>query len=175
MILDHSVRQGRHDYSPGHGNLPCRAKSSFGLTFSIGADAWFDPSQKGPIGRDGKDWNKLGGYSYFSPFRPRTWAKNASAALIGWRPSDQPGRFEISAYTNDAKKGWRVTPVMTVKADEVIHVEVIVRRPSVTYKFDGKEAVVHPFRPWGWCLPVGPWFGGNRTAPVAHTISTYLS
>jgi len=171
VMKTHKCLQGKHNYKPGHGNFPSFKNKGFAMLFSIPKTAWFDPTENGPIGRDGKDWNKVGGVSFINPFQPKTWRKNASSAMIAWRPSERTGLFEVCAYTNDKSRKGTLSPIQTVKAGEVVGVTCNIGRRSVKYYLQGWEAE-HKINRTRICVPVGPWFGGNRKSPITHTITT---
>ena len=135
--------------------------------------AWFDPSTQGPLGTDGKDWNKLAGVSTFSYFRPSSWAKNKNSALVAWRPDPERERYQLAAYTNDRRGGFEFVPLMTVDALEYFEIRVDIQRRDRTVSYqvaDRRVFVSMPLRVYSKQLPVGPWFGGNRTSPNTHTI-----
>ncbi|CAH1002360.1 hypothetical protein LEM8419_03267 [Neolewinella maritima] len=176
-LIPHLVRAGAHDYSPGHGFSLTRGVVGFELTFFLPESAWFDPSDEGPLGRDGKDWNKVGGISYLSLWRPGTYPKNRHAVLVGMRPGLTPGDFEVCAYTNAADGSWEAGPSVAITAGDTVHVEARIEQDQVTYLLttaSGSQTTVHRFEPLTYAVPVGPWFGGNRESPISHQVHTRL-
>ena len=180
-FITHRVNAGESDYWPGHGHLPRRARG-FRVSLSLSASAWFDPSEAGPIQRDGRDWNKAAGVSWFSVWKPKTWRKNHCAAIIAWRPSELKGVFELAAYTNDERGGRQVSHLGTVHADHPAHFIVDAEHGRVSYRrvdahgrpYTNLIATNHDLKIHPWTLPVGPWFGGNRDSPFAHHLHTKL-
>ena len=177
QLTPHEVQAGNHDYRPGHGFSLDRRVSGFDLALSLPASAWFDPSARGPLGRDGKDWNKAGGISYLSLWRPGSYPKNRSSALVGMRPAEGPGTFEVCAYTNAADGSWETGEVLVFSAGDTVYVSARLREGKVTYRIGTtalSQTTVHPLEPLTYAVPVGPWFGGNRESPSDHRVYTRL-
>lgn len=171
---EHYVREGRHNYTPGHGNFPKCKNGGFDLKLMIPPSAYFDPTKDGPLGVDGKDWNKAAGISFIHPLKPSTWRKNAASAIIAWRPNEVPGMFELAAYTNDNKAKWTVSEPILVAAYEILNIEVRVDDDVVTYNIKKKE-FKHKIEQSRWCIPIGPWFGGNRKSPNDHYLHAKMN
>jgi hypothetical protein len=175
----HTVQRGSHDYKPGHGLQLKGTRSGYNLQGIIPTEAWYDPSIVGPLGSDGRDINKLGGVSTFSFFRPVSLAKNRNSALVGWRPADQVGFFEVYAYTNDRKGGFKADLLGTVEGYQFFTVRCDIQRRdrTVTYQLIELQAFVkHDLRAFVNQVNVGPWFGGNRTAPFkSYLIANQVS
>lgn len=177
QLTAHRVQDGDHDYVPGHGFSLERKVIGFDFVLSLPASAWFDPSEEGPLGRDGKDWNKAGGISYLSLWRPGTYPKNRHAALVGMRPGTSPQTFEVCAYTNDAEGSWETGPAMTFVTGDTVYVSARIEEGQVTYRLttpSETQTTVHRLEPLAYAVPVGPWFGGNRESPVSHEVHTRL-
>lgn len=172
----HTVKKGKHNYTPGHGLGIRLRQHGFRLKAMIPSDVWYDPKPKGPLGSDGKDINKLGGISYFHPLKPWTWKPNKCAVMFGWRPSNQRGYFEIHAYSNDRKGGHVSQRLTTVKAGEKLLMTCgrWDRDKTMSFLMNGREAIL-PVCPRDFQFNVGPWFGGNRPAPHNHSIFTRLT
>jgi len=170
-MITHECKLGKHDYKPGHGSFISFRNKGFEMVFSLPASAWFDPTSDGPLGSDGKDWNKVGGVSFINPFKPWTWRKNSNSAMIAWRPNKTFGLFEVCAYTNDEKGRHDTSSAILVGAGVGIGATVNVARKSVKYYLQGKEHEAKINRAL-ITTSVGPWFGGNRRSPVTHTINT---
>ena len=95
----HTIPLGRHDADPGHGHRIRRRVRRIDFDFDFTTLRWFHPTES-RIGRDGLDWLKLCGVSYFSPWRPSTWPKNVHSALVGFRPGVEPDTWEVAPYAN---------------------------------------------------------------------------
>ena len=176
-LTTHRVATGDHDYLPGHATPFSRDVAGFEFTFCLPATAWFDPTAKGPIQRDGKDWNKAGGISYYSYWRPSSYPKNRRSALVATRPGRKAGTFQVCAYTNDASGGWRTGEALTFAAGDTVRVRATVDDGRVTYRIrtpGAEQTTVHPLATLSRAVAVGPWFGGNRTSPLARSIATDL-
>lgn len=173
----HTIKAGKHDYKPGHG-LGLRAgKTGFYIQFVISAEAWYDPTEKGPLGTDGADWNKLGGISFFSPFKPKTWKKNSCAAMVAWRPDPIEGWFQVAAYVNDKKGGFEYQTLARVPAGKKCSVSSFRWDGGWLFRFNTpgfKWEAVLPVVELALQVNVGPWFGGNRKSPNDHYITTNL-
>ena len=179
-LTAHAILTGRHLSSPGHPKrlAPASAPDTFQLSLKLPSDAWFDPSDAGPLQRDGLDWNKAGGLSYLSPWRPGTWRMNAAAAMIGWRPAPDGG-FAWCLYVNHADASFTYSEAQPLAADACLTVTVVTEPDCVTATFhqpDGSKAslsipadILLSRR-----IPVSPWFGGNREAPQDITLYTDL-
>ena len=174
----YSVRAGKHDFDGGYGldlsRIGDGEEQSFTMRFSLDSAAWFDPRGAGPLGRDGKDWNKLGGLSYFSLGSFGTYKKNANAALIGWRPAEEPYRFEWCLYVNPAPDAGRrfayAQAGETLTADEAVCVRVDILTDRVTATCaSGTHDFADLSLPYAirrrWRVNVSPWFGGSLPAP----------
>ncbi len=173
----HLVQAGAHDYAPGHGFSLNKGVIGFNFAVALPETAWFDPSVDGPLGRDGRDWNKAGGVSYLSLWRPGTYPKNRHAALLGMRPGTTPGRFEVCAYTNDAEGSWVTGAILDVSAGDTVYVSARIKEGQLTYRLTTpteRQTTVHRFEPLPYAVPVGPWFGGNRESPIRHRVYTQL-
>ena len=166
----HDVKAGKHDYKPGHGlGLRFGAHGKhMTVTLALPAEAWFDPTERGPIGTDGADWNKVGGFSFLNLHQPKTWKKNSMAAMVAWRPAPDSFRFELALYINRADATWLIVPVAQVGPDEVKRYRLSAYGTSVQLydftiprTFVGAEGIQGHLR-----VNVGPWFGGNRQAPL---------
>ena len=176
-LRPHLVEAGDHDYAPGHGFSLNRRVIGFDFAFSLPETAWFDPSDDGPLGNDGKDWNKAGGISYLSLWRPATYPKNRSAALVGIRPAPEPGIFEVCAYTNAADGSWETGNMLAFSAGDTVFVSARIVKGKVSYRITtplASETTEHRLEPLTYAVPVGPWFGGNRESPIGHRIFTRL-
>lgn len=165
-MINHKVKKGKKNYKPGHGLGLGLVKGGYKLTFVIPKSAWYNREPDGPLGRDGRDINKLGGVSYFNPLNPRTWPKNHDAALVGWRPGIEQGSFEIFAYVNDTKGGHQAELLGIVSGGEKC---LVVcgrwdRKKAVSYRMNGIEIRL-PVRRRNFQINVGPWFGGTLPAP----------
>lgn len=190
-VTARSVDKGKHDYKPSAGlNLGLIKRDArlhaFTVTFSLTEAAWFNPTDKGPIGTDGKDWNKIGGYSYARLFSPSSWPKNRNAVLVGWRPTVLPGVFEYCLYVNDADGGFTASEPIVVAANELVTASIVVFADRMQGNIalhsahirDGVRLILErtTYRSLTAqvLLPikyrVGTWFGGNRTAPHDHVI-----
>ena len=160
-------------------SLPCsRLPDTFELSLKLPPDAHFDPTPDGPLQRDGRDFNKAGGLSYFSPWRPGTWRMNAAAAMIAWRPAPG-GDFEWCLYVNHADASFAFSEPQPLAAGACLTATVVIGKDCVTATYrtpDGRPAslsipadILLARR-----IPVSPWFGGNREAPQDITLYTHL-
>lgn len=179
-LQQHSVVAGSHDFTPGHGLELTKTTENefFELRFRIEKDAWFDPSAKGPIQRDGLDWNKLGGVSYLNYFQLSSWPKNVRAALIGWRPHPS-GSFEWSLYVNRADGSFVFSEAQLVRPGDQVDVRVDIGKSVIEAKPLNASKTFMPLRIEASILGsarvnVGPWFGGNRPAPQDMDLWTLL-
>lgn len=171
-----TVRQGQHDYSGKRHRFDAFARDvrSVEVRFRIPREAWFDPTEDGPIQRDGKDWNKVGGISYVKPLKWRTWFKNSCAAMIAWRPAETAARFEVCLYVNREDRTWDTSPAVEIAAGVDVEAVVLVQGVSVvSASLAGAFAWtdVNPYSIRGVsAMEVGTWFGGNRPAPHQHSL-----
>lgn len=176
-MINHEVQKGKKDYKPGHKFFLKRKIRRFNLRFLITASAWFDPTDAGPLGSDGGDQNKIAGVSFVRLFSPGSWAKNKNSVIVTWRPAEQPGWFEVNAYTNDKKGGFKYGDFFLVEADSFCDVEVLISdhgAASFFFEVPGRHTImeVDGFDPRGRAIPIGPWFGGNNASPTKHVIGT---
>ena len=171
-FLKRIVNKGKHDYTPGHKGVGFK-NEGYTVIFNIPESAWFDPTSNGPIQSDGKDWNKIAGVSFINPFNPSTWPKNVNSALIAWRPAIEYGWFEVCAYTNDHKGKWTTSEPILIEGGKGGAATVDVGRRDVKYTLQGKTFThKNSLKRSRLTIAVGPWFGGNRTAPNRHYIFT---
>lgn len=176
----HVVTAGAHGFSPGHEKRLRSAgrPDTFRLSLKLLAGAWFDPSDDGPIRRDGMDWNKAGGVSYLSLWRPGTWRMNAAAAMIGWRPA-AGGDFAWCLYVNRDDASFAFSEAQSLAAGECVSVTVVVEADCVTARWrDGagvqRSMAIEADILRGRRIAVSPWFGGNREAPMDFALETAL-
>lgn len=170
-MTTHKCLKGKENYKPGHGDIPGFRNKGFTLLFDIPKTAWFDPTDTGPIGSDGKDWNKLAGMSFIHPLMPWTWIKNSNSAMIAWRPAETKGWFEVTAYTNDVRTRHVSGKPILVEGGKGGAATVTVNRRSVDYDLQG-HSFTHKIKRWAIAVPVGPSFGGNKKSPLTHFVST---
>lgn len=179
-LTTHAVGAGTHSFSPGHEKRLRSAGSpdTFQLSLKLPPGAWFDPSDAGPIQRDGMDWNKAGGVSYLSFWRPGTWRMNAAAAMIGWRPA-LGGDFAWCLYVNREDASFEFSAPQPLPAGTCVSVTVVVAPDCVTARWrdgSGQECsfAIEAAILLGRRIAVSPWFGGNREAPMDITLETAL-
>ena len=165
----HTVDQDRKDFSPGHRRDFHRDPEGFTLRLMFDGGSWFDPTPNGPLGRDGKDWNKAGGLTTFHPWKWWTWKNNASAALVGFRPHNTPGMWEIAGYVNDEHGGHRAELLGIVGSSTETRVVCKIGSKRADY-YLGERTVRLPFDPQPFAYAVGPWFGGTLPAHLPFTL-----
>ena len=212
--LEHLVERGKSDFKPGHG-LGFRFMNDFKVRLSdriklfecqatLYESGWFDSSDSGPIGRDGKDWNKLAGVSFMT-LNPKTWPKNRNSVLIGFRPGGtvENKTWEVALYVNDKVGGFKFSdpiklpieaPGVSMELVEFLGAGGDNVSPCVSrllgvygayvqdeyhfYLTDGEHEVSvftdDVLTEACMRVKVGPWFGGNRKAPKNIAICAKL-
>jgi hypothetical protein len=191
------VKADKHDYKPspglGLGCVDANARlHAFTVSFQMTASAWFDPTVNGPLGADGKDWNKLGGYSYAQLLSPSTWPKNRNSAIMAWRPINIQNMFEYCLYLNDGEGGFSTSEPALVGIHEIITANVVVFedrekltnnialyvKSFINGSYVNLGDMSHQSMSLNILKPlkyrIGTWFGGNRTAPVSNQIHVDL-
>ncbi|CAH1002665.1 hypothetical protein LEM8419_03537 [Neolewinella maritima] len=163
-MVKRTVKQGSHNYRPGYAKRFCRTGKGFTLTLSFDAGSWFDPTVRGPLAKDGKDWNKAGGITTLSIWKPSTWLNNHCAALVVFRPGEVVGTWEIAAYVNDEQGGFEAERLGTFQSGEEVTIDCHFHQGTARYVI-AEAAVVLDFDPQPFQLPIGPWFGGNQNSP----------
>ena len=177
MATKYSVSQGNHAFSP----------PSFWRLLTkpgrIGVFAMFEESCLYDIGfPDSLDYNKLAGVSL------NAWTNHENSAMLGWRRSSESGLIDLTPYCHI--RGRRVigpddsaVPVTQVRPGEwfAVWFELDWRREEITVSVqvlpDG-EVIAHTFGEFKfpgwikWVRRIGPWFGGNQTAP--HTMALWM-
>ena len=183
-----TVKKGRHDFRPNTGlrittgskiirNKQEKNTSLFDIKFLFKENCWFDPTINGPIQRDGKDINKLGGVSFGNLFKPKQWPKNKNSILVGFRPSDVKGFIELHGYINYTDGSFSSVYLGAVAVDTQASVSVSYRlvdsKLEVDFSLTGdgvtsteQLSLVWGDNHWGnFAINVDTWFGGNRKAP----------
>lgn len=171
------VAAGEHRSLPGIAREVTSATGGpgegFAARLTISAGSWFDPSDDGPIQRDGRDWNKLAGLHWTTGFA--TVANHRNSALLAYRPAPSPDSFELAFYQNPPADGFRADALGTVAADSAV--EVVARCTAGTWTLHTTLAadtltVVSEVDRDAWVRwNVNTWFGGNRVAPVRQEVS----
>jgi hypothetical protein len=162
----HQCKASNKNYSPGHGLGLKRKADGYEFSFTIKPEDWYDPKV---LENEAKDWLKAAGVSYFSFFRPATWAKNHLSALIGFRMKANQ-RFEVCAYVNDLAGGHRFDGVVDAAVGDIVRVTYRLKGNVAYYGLihDGKVTSVS-FKNFANAkaqISVGPWHGGSSPAPV---------
>lgn len=169
----HRVEAGKKDYQPGHSLGLGRRIAGYDLGVSIAQEDWYDPTQSG---RDGADWLKAGGISYFSLFRPRTYPKNHLSALVGFRMTADTA-FQVCTYVNDLS-GRHTTALETVvELGDTVWIKYLqldsLAQFQVNYGGE-KRLITLPLETASRRVAVGPWHGGSVAAPEGTGVWTFF-
>lgn len=187
------VKKGKHDFKPGSGlsfwtgdhSISTKYIDSggslelFSIKCEFQEDCWFDPSPEGPIQRDGKDINKLGGLSCGNLFSPKTWPKNRNSILVGFRPAEVKGLIELHGYVNFEDGSHNSIFLGAVDTGENVVVTASLMKQkgrdleasfhTSTKSYVGVENIPFSIVDQGgffdFTVTVDPWFGGNRKSP----------
>jgi hypothetical protein len=190
-----TVKQGKQDFNPEHKR---QFKLRFGwkkprqckLTFRIPADAWFEVPKNYSI-------LKLGGITFF---RPNSLLPNQDAALVGFKPAQEEGKFEVYSYINFTDKTWQFGKPIIVDAEQEITVSILAKQDTIYYSYHiAKEFIREDFfasfisehyndlrkkvetystkekfpNYTGIMYNVSPFHGGNKTVTAPKTYSIY--
>lgn len=158
----YTIAPGQNNFRPLESPLP-RCASGFELAARFTPSCWWPETPENR--EDREDWNKLKGLTYF--FGPN----NRRSAMIAWRPGKVENVFELTAYTNDKRGGWKTSgnPAL-VHAGEVFYASCWIGKRDVSYAvttFGNTSPYIHPWdAPWLKVYrEVGTWIGGSGVAP----------
>ena len=170
-----SIREGSRNYLPKYSKIPRFTSDDvyFRLRVLFDVIGYYSPTQDGPLGKDGKDINKLGGITSFDPLHPlTTWKQNSCAVMVGFNPNEKKGYWNVFAYTNDENLGWQQQLLTTVNSNTLVIIDCKVSAGKAYYSLDQGEnwiAILDADLRWiKWF--VGPYHGGNKPSPVRGII-----
>ena len=170
-----SVQKNKHQFTPGYGLGFSRRRSGWVMLFRPDSLTYYDPAI---LGVDGKDWSKLGGVNYFSPWKPSTWPNNRRSAMGVWRSGAEPFTFEVAGYTNLKDGGHRFTKHVTARAGDRVKIDYDIFKGLATFELwvnDSaylSDAIIIDLERLQINIP--PWHGGGKPAPKALTFQTVL-
>ncbi|NJC24819.1 hypothetical protein [Neolewinella antarctica] len=181
------IKAGSKNYRPKHQRnfrISFSRKGGFVITAKFTASAWIDPATipRDPDGKTNhKDWNKLGGHTFFRLFSPRP---NQDAVLVGFRSGLERGTFEVCGYLNHSDTGFTTTDgIGTFRAGETVKIPVNYGKDGAHYFFDrpgqrpaklGVVPIAGFAKLWGIRYNVGVTYGGNTATPKAHSLQASI-
>lgn len=115
----------------------------------------FDDSCRYNIGKDQGDINKLFGIAYFPHH-------HKNSVRIGWNYQPETNKIRLYAYWYiNGVRGWHY--MHSVKIGKYVFITIRIHRPTHFIDIQGKKFLVDCKGSFGYLL--GPYFGGNQTAP----------
>ena len=159
----YTISPGQSNFRPLENPLP-RFQRGFEIAVRFDESCWWS-AEDWEGDQDRQDWNKLKGLAYYFGLN------NHRSAMIAWRPSERENTFEVTAYTNNKRGGWKTTgnPVEVV-AGEVFYASGNITGRLVEYSITSYGRTSLYTHPWDkvWLnvyREVGTSIGGANNSP----------
>jgi len=153
----HTVREGRHDFTPSPFPLPLEAQVFEGKARFM-PSCWYDNLEA-----DQSDWNKLAGVYKWDDFQ-----KNENSFILAWRPDIKiRDLFEPCLYENiQGENVPKESAIYKVKSGQTFEFELRESEGKYTLLVDGNLVGIQANDiTYNVIGKISAWFGGNRTAP----------
>lgn len=169
------VDMGDHAFSPGYGLGFAKRSPGWTMRFTVDSMDWYNP---GLLGKDGKDWSKIGGVNYFSLWRPSTWPNNRRAAMGAFRMGDRNGTFEVTGYTNLNDGSHDSGQAIPIAGGDTVRIDYDYYNGKAVFEVwvndTGYHQMLLDIDVERLQIYIPPWHGGQKRAPQDFKIFSSL-
>ena len=164
------VKPGKTNFKPNEWILPKFGVKGFALEGKFIEGGWCSKEDYSYINDDGEkvvdrdisDWMKLRGLTYWLS------RNNKQSIMFAFSYGEEPETYNVTAYTNDKKKGWFNSGLAIVKAGVTFQGGCEMKGDEAIYYFKIENKLVfevtHPFTNMRTVRDIGTYAGGANNS-----------